>query len=271
MFEALSWVGVQDETYGERFRTLGTASSAVSVTGSVKWDTADVTDHVPGADDFARATGLDVTRPIWVCGSTGPGEEPVILDAYRQIRQDHADLQLVIVPRKPERFDEVAGHIERAGYTCARRSRHGDSTGPATNASADSVVLGDTMGELRKIYTLANVVFVGRSLADMGGSDMMEVAALAKPVVVGPHTENFADTMKRLRAGDAIREIDRDLDDDQAAHYLAQAVGELLSDRSLAERLAANGRRVVQENRGATQRTVAALLELLDRAQHAAS
>ena len=141
--------------------------------------------------------GLDNNGPLWVCGSTGPGEEAMILDAYRSLLLDHAGAnpasesssvkrppppcRLVIVPRKPERFDEVARLIERAGFTCLRRSSHPDG-GPPPTLPDSAVILGDTMGELRKWYSLASVVLVGRSLVPMGGSDPMEVAALAKPM-----------------------------------------------------------------------------------------
>ena len=124
------------------------------------------------------------------------------------------------------------------------------------------------MGELRKFYTLADVVFVGRTLANMGGSDMMEVAGLARPIIAGPHTETFADTVRQLVAGDAIRIVAADLEDPAAADALAEAVGELLDDPDAARRLADKGRQVVKRNRGATRRTLDALMEIMQRAQH---
>src|SRR5690606_10044041 len=123
-------------------------------------------------------------------------------------------------PRKPERFDEVAVMIERAGFACVRRSRSigggqdaGDRMAEAARDTPQlpAVVLGDTMGELRKFYSLADVVFVGRTLVDLGhrqhGSDMIEPAALAKPVIVGPFTHNFADAMRKFRAAEAMVEV----------------------------------------------------------------
>jgi len=218
MFRAVTWVGAQDEAIAERFRKLGTPPDRVEVTSSLKWDSAQVTDHVEGSEAAASALGIDCSRPLWVCGSTGPGEEAMILNAYRRITErshrvaqglpvdqpdtrDVVDAQLVVVPRKPERFDEVARLIEREGFRCTRRSVHGDDN-PAQRVSAPTVFLGDTMGELRKFYALADVVFVGRSLVAMGGSDPMEVAALGKPMIVGPHMDNFADPTDVLaRAG----------------------------------------------------------------------
>jgi 3-deoxy-D-manno-octulosonic-acid transferase len=266
MFRSLSWVSAQDETYAERFRRMGAPAEQVRVSGSLKWDTAEIADTIDGSEPLATAMGINRQRPLWVCGSTGPGEEERILQAYASLRRHHPELQLAIVPRKPERFDEVAGLIAKAGHECIRRSNSPDGSQQESNSSV--VLLGDTMGELRKLYSLADVVFVGRTLADMGGSDMMEVAALAKPTIVGRHTENFADVMRRLTAGDGICVIDTDLNDPNAAQKLADAASRLLTDRDAAQTLADNGRNVVKQNRGATQRTLDGLLEIMSRAQH---
>ncbi len=269
MFRSLAWVGAQDELYADRFRRMGVPADRVCVTGSMKWDTAEVADSLPGSEDLARAMGIDPAQPTWVCGSTGPGEEAVILKARDRLVREHPGLQVVLVPRKPERFDEVASLVRRSGLSCVRRSESADGTRrqPAVN----TIFLGDTMGELRKIYTLADVVFVGRTLAPMGGSDMMEVAALARPIVVGPHTENFADTVQRLAEARAIRVVPVDVSRTEVAEALAQAVGQLLADREAARTQALAGRQVVQRNRGAIERTLNALVEILDRAQHLAS
>jgi 3-deoxy-D-manno-octulosonic-acid transferase len=262
MFESLTWVGVQDETYAERFRQMGVPADRVMVTGSLKWDNAGATDHIAGSDTLAAAMGIDPARPLWVCGSTGPDEEEIVLKAYNLVLKRHPRLQLAIIPRKPERFDEVADLIDKRGFECVRRSRCPD--GVAHTPSERAVFLGDTMGELRKFYHLATVVFVGRSIAAMGGSDMMEVAGLAKPILVGPHTENFKDAVDQLRRHDAIRIVEAELGDTDAAEKLADAVTALLGDRVAAERLSENARRVVQENRGATERTLAKLMEIAE-------
>lgn len=266
MFASLAWVGTQDETYAARFRRMGVPAEHVSVTGSVKWDTAEIADSLPGTETLAGALGIDTVRDVWVCGSTGPGEEEIILRAHRGLLDRHPDLQLVIVPRKPERFDEVADLIRRMGFACIRRSESPD--GSRREPAADSVILGDTMGELRKLYCLASVAFVGRSLAAMGGSDAMEVAALAKPIVVGPHNENFAGIVARLQQADAIRILSGDLTAPNVAAELTQAIDALLSDAPAAAAMACRGREVVRQNRGATQRTLDVLMEMLNRAEH---
>jgi 3-deoxy-D-manno-octulosonic-acid transferase len=278
MFERLAWVGAQDGAYAERFQRMGVSPDRISITGSLKWDTAQVADHIAGSEDLARAMELDAALPLWVCGSTGPGEETLLLAAYRQLLKAHPRLQLAIIPRKPERFDEVAALIESAGFEYLRRSRRPDGIGHSpqqqrTNAASDKpdrprVILGDTMGELRKFYSLASVVFVGRTLAPMGGSDVMEVAGLARPIIVGPSTFNFADAVAQLESREAIRIVQTSLDDPHAAEGLAQAVTALLDSPASARALAENARQAVLHNRGATERTLTKLTELLER-QHA--
>jgi 3-deoxy-D-manno-octulosonic-acid transferase len=261
MFGSLTWVGAQDEAIAQRFRQLGASAERVNVTGSLKWDTAEVTDKIAGSESLARAMGIATDRPVWVCGSTGPGEEDVILKAYSSLRPKFPDLQLVLVPRKPERFDEVAAAIKKHGLACIRRSESpdGDERTPVT----ESVQLIDTMGELRKAYSLADVVFVGRTLADMGGSDMMEVAGLGKPIIVGPHTENFADIMQKFRASNAICLVDAELNDVQAADRLVICVSRLLERREEARQMADRGCEVVKRNRGATERTLEQLMAIM--------
>jgi 3-deoxy-D-manno-octulosonic-acid transferase len=254
MFADLTWVGAQDDAIAERFRSLGTAREAVTVTGSVKWDTAEVCDTVEGADTLAEDIGLDRSQPLLVCGSTGPGEEKIILDAYRRMRGDGASVRLVLVPRKPERFEEVARLIRREGFACIRRSQTRD--GAPQRLEPDAIVLGDTMGELRKFYALADVVFVGRSLVPMGGSDPMEVAALAKPILVGPHIENFRAPVEAFQAREAINIV-------RTGEELAQCVRRLCGDPALAKRQGTSARDVVVDHQGATEITVETLAKLV--------
>lgn len=272
MFHSLAWVGAQDEAIAERFVSLGTPRGQVTVTSSMKWDTAEVADDVEGSKELAAALGLTEADSLWVCGSTGPGEEERILGAYRALLDEWVGLAhnvpdslggsaapsrplLVLVPRKPERFDEVERLIAGAGFRCLRRSAclAGRSADPKP---ARGVILGDTMGELRKFYALAAVVFVGRSLVPMGGSDPMEVAALGKPIIVGPHTDNFALPVAALLAAEALRQV-------PDADRLLEAVKEFLMDREEAVLWGARARAAVLEQQGATERTVSRLVRLV--------
>ena len=262
MFSQIAWAGVQDEAIARRFEWLGTPGDRIAITGSLKWDSAEVLDSVPGADVLARTMAIPTDRPLWVCGSTGPGEEALVLDAFEKLRADgNTCVSLAVVPRKPERFDEVAALIRGRGYQCIRRSEHLEGSPAGSPDPARTVFLGDTMGELRKFYTLARVVFVGRSLVPMGGSDPMEAAALARPIIVGPHTDNFQMPVDRFKAEDAIRVV-------HTAAELADAVAGVVNDDTRGDQLSRRARRVVLENQGATARTVRALVELLDRADN---
>ncbi len=252
MVRRLAAACVQDEAYAKQFRQLGVPGERVRVTGTMKFDTALVADRAPGDAALAAAVGLGGDAPVWVCGSTGPGEEAVVLDAYAELRRRFPDLRLVIVPRHPQRFEAVAKLIA-ARVPVLRRS-----TGLGTGERP--VVLGDTMGELRAFYSLASVVFVGRSLVDLGhrqrGSDLIEPAALAKPTVVGPWTQNFADAVRAFRARDAIVEVT-----DGAG--LVRAVRGWLADPLGAAAVGRRAQAVVRDSRGATARHVAAILAAL--------
>ncbi len=255
MFRQLVRVCAQDQTYADRFETLGVPRDRILVTGTMKFDTSPIADSVEGDATLAWAMGLEVGRePIWVCGSTGPGEEPIILSEYRNLLASFKRLRLVIVPRKPERFDEVAKLIEQFRFKALRRSR---AEPPPIDPAIPPVILGDTMGELRKFYSLADVVFVGRTLADLGprqhGSDMIEPAALAKPIVVGPYTGNFDHAMRMLKAADAVLEI-------VDGESLGQGIRVLISTPAEAKAMGNRAQQVVRAEQGATKLHVEVIL-----------
>ncbi len=263
MFGRLSDVCAQDEAYADRFRRLGAKADRVSVTGTMKFDTADIANQVAGDLELAASVGLRPgAEPIWVCGSTGPREEAAVLKAYQDLLPAYPHLRLAIIPRHPERFDEVASLIWASGFGVVRRSKSKDApaTGSADRQEPPVVILGDTMGELRKFYSLADVVLVGRSLVDLGqrqrGSDMIEPAALAKPVVVGPWTHNFADAVRQLKQAKGLMEI-------ESAKELASAIRMMLADRPATTLLGERAREVVRAQQGATARHVAVILNRL--------
>lgn len=249
-FGRVSAAGVQTQAYADRFIAMGTAADRVHVLDTMKWDTAVVSQTVEGADELASSLGLDRSRPVVVAGSTGPGEEAVIVEAVRACGV--AGVQVVLAPRKPERFEQVAAGL--AG--CVRRSeRLGEAASPS-NVGADVFLL-DTMGELRKAYVLADVCLVGRSfMGDLYGSDMMEPVALGKPTIIGPYFGDFTDTVEALQQNNGIEVVERTA--------LAVAIGQLLKDPERAGRLASAGRDVILSRRGSTKRHVDMLLDLLD-------
>jgi len=254
MFAKVDLVLAQTDEYAARFRALGCAPEKVVVTNSLKYDTAQIADKVAGANELARQLNIADER-LWVAGGTGPGEEKICLDVFQRLKQQEvfADLRLAMVPRKPERFDEVAQLINETGFEFVRYSKI--KAGQSTIANKPAVILGDTMGDLTKFYSLAAVVFVGRSLVAMGGSDMMESAALGKCTIFGPHTFNFKQTVDVLLKGEGAIEVN---DPDE----LFKLVEKCLTDTTYAQRIATNGREVIKQNQGATDRTVEAITNL---------
>jgi len=261
IFGNLTLVLAQSEEYAERFRQVGVPAERVIVTGSVKYDTAQVADKVDGADVLAAQLGLKNER-LWVAGATGDNEEQIILDVYRRLieQKQLADLRLAIVPRKPERFNEVANLIQEQGFNFIRYSEIKNAASKLKienrNLKIDTVFLGDTMGDLRKFYSLAAVIFVGRSLVPMGGSDMMEAAALGKCTIFGPHAFNFKQAVEDLLKADGAIMV-KDADE------LFDAMKKCLTDTDYARRIAQNGRQIIRKNQGATARTVEQIKKFL--------
>jgi len=258
MFRRLALVLAQDETYAQRFRLLGVPPDRIQVPGSLKYDTAELADQIAGSDELARQLALAPPDCLWVAGSTGPGEEDVLLTAWHTLRTRPGleTLRLALVPRKPERFDEVARLIESRGHRLVRYSTLKAAPAGLSDADHQAVILGDTLGDLRKFYSLARLVFVGRSLVPLGGSDMIEAAALAKPVLVGPHTQNFAETVQALLAGGGIEVVSN-------ARQLLDRTEYLLRNPAAARQLGQNARLVIAQRQGATARCVQAITRLL--------
>jgi 3-deoxy-D-manno-octulosonic-acid transferase len=241
---------MQGESHAERIREMGAPAERVSVTGSLKFDAAE-----PGRppERLARLfDGRPRSRPLWVAGSTVGGEEEMVLRSFHRIRERVKDAALLIAPRHPERFGEVPPLVEAAGFRCRRRS----TLEPGAWGDGDVLLL-DTLGELAQLYSLASVVFVGGSLVPSGGHNILEPAASAKAVVVGPHMENFQEIADQFRAEDALVQVG-------SAEELGPEIAALLLDEPRRRALGERARRLVDRNRGAVQRTVDALGSLLE-------
>ena len=249
MFAALDWVAVQTTAEAERFITLGVRQSALTVTGSIKFDLR------PGAELLATAAqwrGEWGERPVWIAASTHSGEDEIALAAHRQVLQRHPAALLILVPRHPERFDAVARQIEGAGLSLVRRSA-GKMPVPT-----DQVLLGDTMGELMQFYACADVAFVGGSLIPGGGHNYLEPAALGLPVLSGPHRFNFAEISDLLEQAGALVEV-------ADAEAMAERVGGWLTDPASARSAGVAGQAVVEANQGALERLLLGIRRLLER------
>ncbi len=259
-FRPLTFVAAQDESYAQRFRAMGV--KRVSVVGSMKWDgaadgVADRTALDAQADLLAKEMGIDRSRPLVVAGSTGP-EEPAML--VRSIDESAArssgsgrGVQLLVAPRKPEWFDAAATELERGGHRVVCRSRPESSSPP--NAEAPRRFVLDTIGELRAAYALADVVIVGRSFGSLFGSDVMQPAALGKPVLIGPQFGDFASAVEALERSGGLRIVER--------NELGAALAELLNEPDTRRRMGEAAVRCVAEQAGAAQRHADLLAEMM--------
>ena len=246
----ISLVAAQTEADAQRVRSLGV--QRVEVTGSIKFDVV-----VP---DAALAIGASLraaigARPVLLCASTREGEEELILQAFQRARTVlPAGVLLLLVPRHPQRFDEVEKMVVTRGLDVRRRSRLA-LDGSALPADVD-VLLGDSMGEMFAYYAACDVAFVGGSLLPLGGQNLIEPAALGKPVLIGQHTFNFElVTEDAVAAGGALRVAD-------AAELMSQAA-RLLSDTTAREAMGGNALAFANRHRGATRRTLALLPSLI--------
>ncbi|MFC3945169.1 3-deoxy-D-manno-octulosonic acid transferase [Pseudomonas gingeri NCPPB 3146 = LMG 5327] len=249
MLEEMSLIAVQTEAEAERFRQLGARPESVEVTGSIKFDLSIDPQLLARAAEL-RGQWQAQQRPVWIAASTHEGEDEVVLAAHRQLLASHPDALLILVPRHPERFNSVFELCRQQGFPTVRRS-----TAEPVSAQV-SVLLGDTMGELLFLYALADSAFVGGSLVPNGGHNLLEPAALSKPVLSGPHLFNFLEIAALMREAGALQEVDD-------AEGLAVAVQRLFELPRDAQKMAEAGLKVMQANQGALQRLLDGLGRLL--------
>ena len=235
-FANLAGVAAQTEADARRFASLG--AREVQVTGNVKFDM----DIPPAMVERGRAfrERFGAARPVWVAGSTREGEEALLLDAFAGSDATR-DALLVLVPRHPQRFDEVCRIAESHGFTPARRS----DERPVD--AATRVLVGDSMGEMLAYYAAADVVIMGGSLLAYGSQNLIEPCALGRPVIVGPHTYNFEEASEgAIAAGAALRVAD--------AQAAVQAAASLSADAARRREMGDRARGFVAAHRGAVQR-----------------
>ncbi len=251
MLQEMSLIAVQTEAEAERFRQLGARPECVQVTGSIKFDLT-IDPQLLIKARALREQWQALARPVWIAASTHEGEDAIVLAAHRQLLTNYPDALLILVPRHPERFNSVFDLCQSQGFATVRRS-----TGELVNAQTQ-VLLGDTMGELLFLYALADSAFVGGSLVPNGGHNLLEPAALAKPVLSGPHLFNFLEIAALLRDAGALEEVD----DAQALALAVRRLFELPHDAQL---MAQAGLNVMRANQGALQRLLDGLGRLLNR------
>jgi 3-deoxy-D-manno-octulosonic-acid transferase len=249
LLAGLARIGAASPEEAERFVESGARRETLTVTGNVKYDLP-----VSGVTESAlRARfGIAAGRPVVVAGSTGPGEETMVLDAFVAARREHPSLFLILAPRHPERAAEVESEAKKLGLDFHRLSAGADAGAGGTDG-----LLVDSIGELGSLYAMASAAFVGGSLVPVGGHNVLEPAAAGAPVLFGPHTHHVTEPAEELlRAGGAIRVA--------SPSALADAWKLLVRDREGRERMARAAAGVVRANRGALERTVAVVLSLLE-------
>lgn len=260
-------IAVQNDAYASRFSALGAPHDRLTVTGSVKFDGVNTERDNPRTNELRHAFGLEDDDLVFIAGSTQQPEEAYALAAWRELREQVPSLRLILVPRHKERFDEVAALVERSGLPLVRRSRSPEigeqrsetpSNLQATSCQAlpRPVLLLDTLGELGACWGLADVAFVGGSLTSRGGQNMIEPAACGAAVLFGPNTWNFRDAVTLLLSAQAARVINNQ-------HELTEAVRTLISDGALRSAMGNRARDTVSAHRGATQKTVELLRDMV--------
>ncbi|MEY5026062.1 MAG: 3-deoxy-D-manno-octulosonic acid transferase [Verrucomicrobiota bacterium] len=249
-FGMLEWIGIPDAEDQPRWENVGVASENLRLTGSIKFDQG-----AGGASEgrlgelrgvLARL-GWEEGAPLVVAGSTHDGEEVLLARAFQRWRREHPGLRLVVVPRHVERAPALAREVEAEGVRVVRRSLWRDAQGEA------GVLLVDRTGELRDWYALATVTFVGKSLTAEGGQNPVEPALAGKPVVFGPHMENFEVVVRHLLAGKAAIQVAN-------AEEMETQVARLLGNEAERQGYGARAREVLEHHQGAAARTAALVL-----------
>lgn len=261
----ITWVGAQNKTYHARFVDLGIPSTQVEITGNIKFDGANYDRVHPevirrGIELGLRSPQSNATTPntdnsvVWLCGSTQSPEEQICLDAFKTLAPRFPTLKLILVPRHPERFEEVARLIQQTELPSLRRSQMAE-------APADSnwrIFLADSVGELRWWWGLADIGFVGGSFGSRGGQNMIEPCAVHVATSFGPNTKNFADVVQILLEGNGAVSFTE-------PNQLLDWTTEMIENASTREALASRGQQIAMSHRGATDRTWERLVQLLDK------
>ena len=237
---------MQSEQDADRIRDLGANPERIIVTGNTKYDnpqpiwTEDIENH------WREIFHLSNDEILWIAGSTHAGEESVVLDAYLELKKEYPSLRLMLAPRKIERTREIEELVAERNLTSSRRSEN--------DCSAEIIIL-DTIGELAGLYMLADLVYVGGSLVPIGGHNIMEPMACGKPVLVGPHMENFRAVTEFCLDTGAIRQV-------EDGQTLLGHVEELLSDPVLLHAMGEQGQAVIAVNQGVAIRTAEEVAKL---------
>jgi 3-deoxy-D-manno-octulosonic-acid transferase len=253
---------MQTEQDAQRMRALGLATDRVFVSGNVKFDAPDDAGEQTLTEALRERFHFNDARPLFVAASTHSPEERIIIEAFTQLRATPGQerVRLLIAPRHPERFPEVAQLLESSGFVWARRS----DARSERDSACDAILL-DSIGELRAVYPLAEIVFVGGSLAQTGGHNILEPAMVGACTLTGAHTFNFTAIVRAFLEADALVQLPP-LSESDAPAALAKTLTELLANDERRRAIGENARMVLEQNRGATERTIKLLATLFQAA-----
>ena len=249
-------VAAQNKDYASRFVSLGVDASRVHITGSIKFDGAQTNRENEATQSLMSLSGLDPDVPVILAGSTQIEEETQILQTYTELLPDHQELQLIIVPRHPERFDAVAEMLKNQSISWIRRS---EITEPLASGMW-KILLVDVIGELGAWWGTADIALVGGSFGKRGGQNMIEPAAYGAAVCFGPSTRNFRDVVQQLLDAQAAVVVHDQLE-------LTEFVRKCLQDKPFSEDLGTRAKNLVSEQLGATTQTINILAEAMANSQ----
>jgi len=250
----LSLALMQTESDAKRMRKIGLAAEKILITGNIKYDVEENENELSLTENFRARFGFNEERPLIVAASTHAPEESFIIEAFKQLSDKP---RLLIAPRHPERFNEVANLIAESKFKWTRRT----FAKSESDKTCDLILL-DSIGELRAVYSLAQIVFVGGSLIKKGGHNVLEPAAVGTSVVTGANTFNFRAIVQDFLKADALVQLPH-LNESEIATELSQTFQNLLSDREKRNALAKNAKEVFERNRGATEKTIKEIERLI--------
>ncbi len=243
---------MQSQLDAERLRRLGVSQEKIQVTGNMKFDIKidlEKKDKV----DYRMLLSLKPQDKLWVAGSTHPGEEEIVLAAYRQLLKEFPELKLLIAPRHPERSQEIARTVSASGFRSVFVS---EVAAACSTCLSPAVFILDKMGALTSFYAIADIVFVGGSLIKKGGHNILEPAFLSKPILFGPYMFNFRDITDLFLADQAALMV-------SDGEELTKNVARLLNEPALADELSQRGQRIIARNQGATLKNLGSIKKLL--------
>jgi len=245
------------ELDAQRFRDLGISSEQVFVTGTMKYDNIPTHTNENSKNELADLFRIKDNDLILIGGSTHEGEEEILLRIFERLSKTYPNLRLIIAPRHIERTRDVSRLIEKKGFTPVLKTSV-DSSNYSWQNSKKEIILIDTVGDLEKIYALSDYVFVGKSLVPSGGQNMMEPAGLGKPVVFGPHVFNFKEEVDMLLRNDAAKMVETE-------DELCETIEFFIKNPEAAKEMGLRAQGVVSEKRGATEKNMDIIREILKR------